>query len=101
MRGWKGSGDAYSRGEDIQSLVVTLKRILTYLFQKFTNHTKNCQGKNVFNVQNSLFKIRSYFSDNFEILVKFLPSKQMMFSLRNFFKRQKPKNARQNLTLLK
>lgn len=40
-RGRKGSGDAYSRGEDKRRSVVTLERTLTYLFQKLTKHTKH------------------------------------------------------------
>lgn len=41
VRGRKGSGDAYSRGEDKRRSVVTLERTLTYLFQKLTKHTKH------------------------------------------------------------
>ena len=74
------SGDAYSRGEDTQSLVVTLKRILTY-FRSLQNTQKLVKVRTFL-----INKIHSYFSDNLEILVKFVPSKQMMFSLGNFLK---------------
>lgn len=65
VRGRKGSGDAYRRGEDIQSLVVTLKRILTY-FRRLQNAQKLVKVRTFL-----INKIHSYFSDNLEISVKF------------------------------